>query len=132
MTEFSLHAGSDRHKLVDLHVLIGREQRMADRVEFLGRLEHGFGAEGSPGIVAGEQGLEFTDDFFCGGSRSTWTPESREFFANPPRQGGNNQIVGVPDQLSHQRTAQTPVHVEGIPVALVHVPARPDCLVDIP
>ena len=35
---------------------------MAGSVEFLGRLEHGLRAEGSPRVVAGEQGLEFADD----------------------------------------------------------------------
>jgi len=32
------------------------------RVEFLGRLEHGFCTQSSPGVVAGEQGLEFADN----------------------------------------------------------------------
>ena len=35
---------------------------MAGGVEFLGRLEHSLRTEGGPGIVAGKQGLEFTDD----------------------------------------------------------------------
>ena len=34
---------------------------MACSFEFLGRLEHRLRAEGSPGIVADEQGLEFAD-----------------------------------------------------------------------
>ena len=38
---------------------------MTGGVEFLGRLEHGFRAEGGPGVVAGEQGLEFADDLLC-------------------------------------------------------------------
>ena len=41
---------------------------MTGGVEFLGRLEHGFGAQGGPGVVAGEQSLEFADDFFGGGA----------------------------------------------------------------
>ena len=42
---------------------------MTGSVEFLGRFEHGLRAEGSPGIVAGEQGLEFADDLLGGGFR---------------------------------------------------------------
>jgi hypothetical protein len=38
-------------------------------MEFLCRLEHGLRAEGCPGVVAGEQGLELTDDFLGGGFR---------------------------------------------------------------
>jgi len=38
---------------------------MADGVEFLGGLEHSLRAQRSPGIVAGEQGLEFADDLLC-------------------------------------------------------------------
>jgi len=38
-------------------------------VEFLGRLEHGFVAECGPGIVSGEQGLEFAYDLLGGGFR---------------------------------------------------------------
>ena len=38
-------------------------------MKFLGWLEHGFRAQRSPGVVSGEQGLEFTDDFFGGGFR---------------------------------------------------------------
>jgi hypothetical protein len=36
-------------------------------MEFLGRLEHCFCTLGSPGVVAGEQGLEFADDLLSGG-----------------------------------------------------------------
>ena len=35
---------------------------MAGDVEFLGRFEDRLGAEGGPGVVAGEQDLEFADD----------------------------------------------------------------------
>ncbi len=42
---------------------------MSGGVEFLGRLEHGLRAEGSPGIVASEQSLEFTDDLLGGDFR---------------------------------------------------------------
>ena len=36
-------------------------------VEFLGGLEDSLRAEGSPGVVAGEEGLEFADDLLgCG------------------------------------------------------------------
>lgn len=42
---------------------------MAGGVEFLGRLKHGFSTQGSPGIVASEQGLEFTDDLLGSGFR---------------------------------------------------------------
>ena len=38
-------------------------------MEFLGRLENCLRAEGSPGVVSGEQGLEFTDDLLGGGFR---------------------------------------------------------------
>ena len=40
---------------------------MEGGVEFRGRLEHGLRAEGGSGVVAREQGLEFTDDFLGGG-----------------------------------------------------------------
>jgi|GEM_PF-4281813 len=40
---------------------------MAGGVEFLGWLEHGFCTQGGPGVVSGEQGLEFTDDLLGGG-----------------------------------------------------------------
>ena len=40
---------------------------MAGGVEFLGGLEHGLRAEGGPGVVAGEQGLELPDDLLGGG-----------------------------------------------------------------
>ena len=39
---------------------------MAGGVEFLGRLEYRLGTEGGPGVVAGEQGLEFADDLLGG------------------------------------------------------------------
>lgn len=39
-----------------------RKQRVAGHVEFLHRLEHGFCSQCSPGVVAGEQGLEFADN----------------------------------------------------------------------
>ncbi len=42
---------------------------MAGSVEFLGRLEHRLRAECGPGVVAGEQGLEFADDLLGGGFR---------------------------------------------------------------
>jgi len=42
---------------------------MAGGVEFLGRLEHCLHAQCGPGIVAGEQSLEFTDDLLGGGLR---------------------------------------------------------------
>ena len=42
---------------------------MAGSVELLGRLEHGFRAERGPGVVMGEQRLEFTDDLLGGGFR---------------------------------------------------------------
>ena len=67
--ELRLHARRDRHNFVDLHVLLCRIQRVAGGVEFLGGLEHGFCAQGGPGVVAGEQGLELTDDFLGGGFR---------------------------------------------------------------
>jgi len=35
---------------------------MADGVEFIPWLENGLRAEGCPGVVASEQGLEFADD----------------------------------------------------------------------
>lgn len=64
--ELRLHAGRHRHHLFDLHVLIRRLKRVAGSVKFLSRLEHRLRAERSPGIVASEQGLEFTDDLFGG------------------------------------------------------------------
>jgi len=67
--ELRLHARRDRHNFIDLHVFVRRIQRMAGSVEFLGRLEHGLSAEGSPSIVAGEQSLEFADDLLGGGFR---------------------------------------------------------------
>jgi len=39
---------------------------VADSVEFLGGLEHGLRAEGSPRVVSGEQGLEFADQLLGG------------------------------------------------------------------
>ncbi len=39
---------------------------MAGGVEFLGRLEHRLRTQGGPGIVSGEQCLEFADDLLCG------------------------------------------------------------------
>jgi len=45
---------------------------VAGSVEFLGGLEHLLRAEGSPGIVAGEQGLEFTDDLHGVGFSQSW------------------------------------------------------------
>lgn len=42
---------------------------MAGGVEFPYGLEPGLRAEGGPGIVAGEQGLEFADDLLGGGFR---------------------------------------------------------------
>ncbi len=40
---------------------------MSCSVNFLVRRERGLRAQGSPGVVAGEQGLEFTDDLLgCG------------------------------------------------------------------
>jgi hypothetical protein len=38
-------------------------------VEFLGRLENRLRTQGVPGVVSGEQGLEFTDDLLGGGFR---------------------------------------------------------------
>ena len=57
-----LHARRGRNNFIDLHVLLRRIHHMAGRVEFLRRLEHGLRAEGGPGVVSGEQGLEFADD----------------------------------------------------------------------
>ena len=42
---------------------------MSGRAEFLGGLEHGLRAECGPGVMSGEQGLEFTDDLLGGGFR---------------------------------------------------------------
>jgi len=43
---------------------------MAGGVKFLGRIEDRLGTEGGPGVVAGEQGLEFADDLLGGGFRN--------------------------------------------------------------
>ncbi|MCX6972331.1 MAG: hypothetical protein NTV93_19580 [Verrucomicrobia bacterium] len=43
---------------------------MAGGVEFVGGLEHGLRAEGGPGVVSGEQGLQFTDDLLGNGFRN--------------------------------------------------------------
>ena len=42
---------------------------MAGCVEFFGRLENRLRAQGGPGVVADEQGLEFADDFLGSGFR---------------------------------------------------------------
>jgi len=42
---------------------------MAGGVEFLGGFENRLCAERGPGVVAGEQGLEFADDFLGSGFR---------------------------------------------------------------
>jgi len=65
---------------------------MAGGVEFLGRLEHCFGTQGSPGVEAGEQSLEFADDLLGGGSgfQSSWTRRS------VPDTGGITRQAGVP------------------------------------
>ncbi|MFZ4778971.1 MAG: hypothetical protein ACOYM3_26695 [Terrimicrobiaceae bacterium] len=39
-------------------------------MEFLGWLEYRLRAEGGPSVVAGEQGLEFTDDLLGGSFRN--------------------------------------------------------------
>ena len=82
-SKLRLHARSDRHDLVDLHVLLRRIQRVAGSVEFLGRLEDRLGTEGRPGVVAGEQGLEFPDDLLGGGFSQSWKHQqiSRKFRA---------------------------------------------------
>ena len=65
--ELRLHARSYRHHLIDLHIFLSRIHRVTSRVEFLGGLEDSLRAEGSPGVVAGEEGLEFADDLLgCG------------------------------------------------------------------
>jgi len=42
---------------------------MAGSVEFLGRLENRLRTQGSLGVVAGEKGLEFADNFLGGSFR---------------------------------------------------------------
>jgi len=76
---------------------------MARCVEFLGEFEHGLRAEGGPGAVAGEQGLDLADDllwqrlprsmdlnhFFFERGESLPSPLS----ISPPRLGGNMGYV---------------------------------------
>ncbi len=58
---------------------------MACGVEFLGRLENRFCAERTPGIVAGEQGLEFADDLLGGGfeDQVALDPQLEAFIESP-------------------------------------------------
>jgi len=61
-TELRLHARRDWHDFIDFHVFFRRIERVARGGELLSRLEHCFGTQGRPGVVAGEQGLQFADD----------------------------------------------------------------------
>jgi len=58
----------ERYLTEQIRIQDAKLRHSAGGVEFLGRLEAKLCAEGSPGVVAGKQCLEFTDDLLGGAS----------------------------------------------------------------